>query len=128
MMALGMVSLLIGILACVQFLPSASVHQRELDASSSVPESQWYDASGDWLFLHEFCTTWCGPRRFHCVDVFSYSMKFATTFSQHGYHSVAYDIRNDRGDDITTKDGFLRLLALGLATLDPFKTEVHKRS
>ena len=95
---------------------SAAVRQVQQDASTSVGEHEWYHAMEDWVGLHEYCVQWRGERIFQCVDVFSFSRRFASTFAAHGYASIAFDIKGDARDDITTRSGFLRLLECGLAT------------
>ena len=95
---------------------SASVHH-PLDAMTTLPEDQWYVAPSDWGFLHNWCVKWQGEREFSCVDVFSFSQRFASTFAAHGYPSVAFDVKGDPRDDITSKTGFLRLLGYGMSTL-----------
>lgn len=91
--------------------------KRSMDASTSVPEEQWYHASHDWVSLMQHCVGWHGRRRYMCVDVFSHSKKFAQTFIRRGYDAMAFDIKTDSSQDITSKAGFLLLLDLILAKL-----------
>lgn len=90
---------------------------KSLDASSHVPEEEWYVASGDWSNLLKHCRAWNGKRDLMCVDVFSYSQRIRKTFERAGYKAMAYDIKSDPGFDITTKGGFMRLLDMGMSIL-----------
>lgn len=87
------------------------------DASTTVPESEWFVASAEWGFLSSYCRRWQGPRPFMCVDVFSASKRIARTFQSHGWSSVAYDVKTNSQHDITTKSGFLELVDMGLSNL-----------
>ena len=90
------------------------------DASTTVPEEQWYWARNDWGYLDRYCRLWdskFGIRDLVCLDVFSASRGFQKMFEQHGHKSASYDIKTDGRFDITTKEGFKNLLTLGLQNL-----------
>ena len=89
------------------------------DASTKLDEKEWYRAPGDWGFLSNWCQKWPGTRDLFCVDVFSSGKKLSKKFMECGYKSAAYDIKNEEGSrcDITSREGFLHLLDLGMKLL-----------
>lgn len=105
------------------FQPCAQVlgaRRSSEDAATSVLEDQWYWARDDWGYLSGYCGRWDrkgGHRHLQCLDVFSASRRFQQIFQSHGHHASAFDIKNDRKCDITTKEGFMLLLHLGLQKL-----------
>ena len=93
---------------------------RSQDASTTVPEAEWYFAKNDWGYLDDWCRKWDrrgAVRDLVCLDVFSASRGFQTAFEELGHRAASYDVKTDERCDITTKSGFLVLLALGLQSL-----------
>lgn len=90
----------------------------DLDASTSVEETEWFSAGAAWVSMNKHCCIWAGQRQYHCLDVFSHSQKFARKFAHHGFKSIAFDIKTHPSNDITTRSGFTKLLDLGLGRPD----------
>lgn len=88
-----------------------------MDASSSVDEKDWFFAAPNWAFVSEYCQKWQGPRDLYCVDVFSASGKFKKIFQRNNLAAEAFDIQSDVSQDVTSKQGFLALLSLGMRSL-----------
>ena len=85
-----------------------------LDASSNIPENEWYHATEDWGYLSSWCQSWTGPQCLTCVDIFGASQKFQKLFVRKGYQAVAFDLKLSAAFDITCESGFMQLLEWGM--------------
>mmetsp|Transcript_70551 Transcript_70551/g.155575 ORF Transcript_70551/g.155575 Transcript_70551/m.155575 type:complete len:307 (+) Transcript_70551:117-1037(+) len=106
------------VLCWLSISPVAFGAKRGLDASSTLPEHQWYSASHDWIHLTQYCRTWSGERQYMCVDTFSHSRKFERAFQKLGFAATSFDVKNSDDQDITSPSGFRLLLDMILQTLD----------
>ena len=87
------------------------------DTATTVDESAWYFAEEHLQDVIAFIQNYHGPRDTHMIDLFSASESGFDTFVRAGFRAQAYDITNDKQDDVTTEKGFYRMLRLFLGLL-----------
>ena len=80
------------------------------DTATTIDEGAWYHAEEHLQEVINFIQNYTGPRDLHMIDLFSASEQGFDTFVRAGFRAQSYDITNDEQDDVTTKEGFYRLL------------------
>jgi len=86
-------------------------------STSPVKRSRWYRAEDHEQSLGRFMRDMgdCVRRKYHCLDMFSYSGRVKEAFEDAGFKALQFDVKISNDHDVVSQGGFKELLRMGMS-------------